>query len=114
MRSRFLFLAILAVFAAPLTGCGNEAVGTPCEVAQCNVQEPPDNANTVCEPATACETLLCIGQGQGFGTGAVDEYCSVDCDPEDNNACPEGFECAVVAEVGQNAGRTICLKPLNE
>jgi hypothetical protein len=97
--------ALLSLFSA---GCGDLGVGDACEVAECDVQDPPDNANTVCEPAVQCRTLLCVGQGQGLGTGNIDQFCSVDCDVDDD--CPEGFACAVVAEVGSNAGRKLCLK----
>jgi hypothetical protein len=109
---RFLISGVLLSLALTLTACGGPEVGVPCAVSECDVQNPPDNANTVCEPAVGCETLLCVGQGQGLDTGNIDEYCTVDC--EVNEDCPDGFECQVVATVGSNRDRTMCLKPLND
>jgi hypothetical protein len=79
---------------------------TECSVSSCGVNSPPDNANTVCEPATECETLLCVGQGRGLGTGLVDQFCTEDCDPGVEGMCSDGFVCASV----NLAGRTVCLK----
>jgi hypothetical protein len=107
---RFRIYGVLLLLTLGLVGCGGEDVGKACAVAECDVQDPPDNANTVCEPAVGCETLVCVGQGQGLDTGNIDQYCTVDCSA--NEDCPEDFECAIVAEVGSNANRTMCLKPL--
>lgn len=107
---RAVFGVLLVVLS--LAGCGNDDIGQPCAVDSCGVGAPPDNANTVCEPALDCATLVCVGQGQGLGTGNVDQYCTIDCDINDDKSCPEGFECAIVANVGGNANRTMCLKPL--
>jgi hypothetical protein len=108
---RFRTYGVLFSLVVAFVGCGNEDVGKACAVSECDVQNPPDNANTVCEPAVGCETLLCVGQGQGPGSGNVDQYCTIDCDI-DGNDCPEGFVCELVAEVGGNPNRTTCLKPL--
>jgi hypothetical protein len=110
MRVRVLlvFSALLAVLAL---GCGNNGIGDVCDLAQdCNVNNPPDNANTLCEPAPSCETLLCVGQGQGLGTGVVDPFCTAACNLENNKPCPEGFTCAIATEVGAFANKPFCLK----
>lgn len=107
---RFRIYGVLLLLTAAFSGCVDPGIGKACTVAECDVQDPPDNANTVCEPAVGCDTLICVGQGQGLDTGNIDQYCTVDCAV--NEDCPDGFECAVVAEVGSNTNRTMCLKPL--
>jgi hypothetical protein len=107
---RFRIYGVLLLLSVVFVGCREEEVGKVCSVAECDVQNPPDNANTICEPAVGCETLICVGQGLGLGTGNIDQYCTDDCDV--NEDCPEGFVCEVVAEVGSNANTTLCLKPL--
>lgn len=107
-------LFLLAFSFAVLAGCQPNQVGAPCQLADpanCGIEAPPDNANTLCEPDSQCDqTFICLGQGQGLNTGIVDQYCTANC--EVNDDCPDGFVCDVVAEVGPNANRKVCLRPL--
>jgi hypothetical protein len=99
-----IFLSLLAL----LMACSPQLVGDPCLLSVCDIDSPPDNANSLCEPTSECPALLCIGQGRGLGTGIVDSFCSVDCDTSDD--CPDGFVCASAATIGNNANRPVCLK----
>ncbi len=116
MTLRFCAVALLALGLILVGSCTprDADVGSPCSVSECpDADNPPDNANTVCEPAVQCQTtFLCLGEGQGPGTRNIDQFCTIDCDPDAKDACPDGFECQAVADVGQNAGRTLCVKPL--
>jgi hypothetical protein len=99
-------LVLLGLSAACAPG---REVGKACAVAACDVEAPLENTNTICEPAVECGTLLCVGQGRGAGSGEVAEFCSVDC--REDSECPEGFSCQIVSELGENAGRRLCLLP---
>jgi hypothetical protein len=99
---------IIILLALSLGACGPGAdIGKRCDTSVCGVNNPPDNANTICEPASGCDTLLCVAQGSGLGTGSVTMFCSAVCVEESD--CPEGFSCLEVAAIGENANKKMCL-----
>ena len=92
---------VLLLLAFSLVACDSKTdIGKRCDASACGVNAPPDNANTICEPTSECETLLCVAQGSGLGTGSVTQFCTAVCVEESD--CPEGFSCLEVAAIGEN------------
>ena len=104
MRRSILLLAFLLGACGPARDIGND-----CDVSVCGVNDPPDNANVVCQPTSECEALLCVAQGRGLGTGLSAQYCTASC--EDERDCPEGFSCLAAVELGASANQKMCLLP---
>jgi hypothetical protein len=99
---------IILLFSFSLGACGPDpGIGKSCDISACGINAPPDNGNVVCEPAIECKTLICVAQGNGLFTGESTQFCTADC-AEDSD-CPENFSCVVVAGIGENADRKMCL-----
>lgn len=109
-------LPVLALAALPLVGCADD-FGEPCELpasgqiqAYCEASETAEdggtNATCVFTNSADCESRMCA---RYIGSS---DFCTIECDPAVENACPGDAFCQVIP--GGGGGFCVPARVLNE
>lgn len=102
MRSFVPFVCVLGA----LAGCEKHDLGEPCRELGSTGPSSDDPSRTVTQETVAqdarfpCEELICIA------TDGRPGYCSKKC--RDDAACPDGFECRTIQDIGPFADEKFC------